>query len=188
MLRPLILVHLIAISLPACDASTRRPDPDAPAARVQKSPPLAISLASSATPPSNAPADDPALHRTYGAADMKLAPCAALLEDGSIEGKNCENGIVLYGPYANIPANTNVKVSFDIQPTSAASVACDVVSQVGSRFHAATDDAQIEAGKTKHVGFTIRIFEGTVGFENRIWVRTTGKTGFKITNMALQVP
>jgi len=188
MSRPLKLVYLIAILLPACDASTRRPDPDAPARPAEKVRSTGAASTSAASPPGPAPVDDPALHRTYAAADMKLATCATLLEDGTVEGKNCENGIVLYGPYASIPPNTNVKVSFDIQPTAAASVACDVVSQVGSRFHAATDDTPVEAGKIQHIGFTIRVFEGTAGFENRIWVRSSGKTDFKITNMALQVP
>jgi len=189
MTRFLALASLSLVIVTACDTDTRRPDPEVKAV---KSEPAAAPAKSAASPQASADApaavDDPALHRTYGAADMKLAACAKLLDDGTIEGHDCEKGIVLYGPYASIPKDVDVKISFDISSKAALSVGVDTVSQVGKRFHAAMEETPVEGGHTRHVGLTIHVFESTVGFENRIWLQSSSKASFKITNLALVVP
>jgi hypothetical protein len=126
------------------------------------------------------------LRRAYHASDIKLAPCAVLLEDKSIEAKDCANGIVTFGPYVSAPSNADISLSFDITSAEPIFVASDIVSG-GRNFHGALGLTAVTPGSKRHVGYKIHLFEVASGIEARIGVEATSPSTFNLSNLRIAI-
>lgn len=184
MFKSILALAAVLSFVVACDRRHDDPPSNSTAASV-----AGPASAASAVPSDEAPADDPALHRSYGPPDVKLVDCAKLSDDGVIEGHDCPDGIVIFGPYARVPRNVDLKVGFDITPESDMFFATDVVSKGGQAFHFVVDEEPVLAKRSRHVGYKVHLSEGTEGLESRIWVRSaSGKSSFKVANVSLVIP
>jgi hypothetical protein len=178
-----LFAAFIVLLLAACGDPSTIKDPHAkapsPAARTNALSPEAAGKRAS---------DDSALRRTYGISDIKLATCLTLLEDGSLEGKDCENGIVTYGPYVTAPAASDLFLSFDIKAAGTIQVASDVVSHGGEgATHAAIEAVRVKAGSATHLGYNVHFFEQATDIEARISIHAKAPTSFTITDIKLAV-
>jgi hypothetical protein len=134
-----------------------------------------------------APVDDPALHRTYGVADMRMHECMKVQPDGSVLGDNCPSAFVMFGPYLTSPPNADLKLTFDIESSSKLVVTSDVVSSLAKNFHGAMDDQEIAPRQARRIGYRIHFSRPAEGVEARLWVRGDGPSSFQISNFSLEV-
>ncbi len=174
------------VSLLACNKSPS-PDSSRPAATTPAVPGVAIASATLPTLPAKPSVDDKTLRRAYGPAELKLAKCASLEKDGTVLGKQCLSNYVVYGPYVNAPANSTLRISFDIQSDSPVLVKSDVSSEAGKRFHGEFDEHQIQAGEKHTLSYGIHLFEPATAVEARIGLRAENPVDVRITNLAVQV-
>jgi hypothetical protein len=136
---------------------------------------------------SSAAIDDSALRRSYGPSEMKFHECMMLQADGSIVGENCPSAFVLFGPYISAPNNSDVDLTFTIEPSNKIVMSSDIVSEVAKNFHAALRDEEIAPNEVRKVAYRVHFFQPVNGVETRLWIRGDGPTRFKIANFALDV-
>src|SRR5262245_42312418 len=81
-------------------------------------------LPASATAPGPAPSegaqraapavDDTKLRRQYGPIDMRTHQCVKR-QDATLQGRGCPAAIVVFGPYVDVPENSEVEFSFELR-------------------------------------------------------------------------
>jgi hypothetical protein len=148
--------------------------------------PLTVDDPSSTDDPKVA-GEEAALRRAYGASDMKMHPCAASQEDGSIVGKQCPSALVVFGPYVTVPSKSDVKLRFDIESPTSLRVMSDVLSNSAKQFHGAVEEQMIQAREKRTVSYRIHVFDAVRALETRIGIRTDAPVDFTITNLTLSV-
>jgi hypothetical protein len=165
-------------------------DPSGPAA-LDSVPGTAVAnpiLTSKPTPALALPSiDEKTLRRSYGAADMRLAPCAKLEKDGTIIGKDCPSNVVVFGPYVRTPGNANLWVTFELQADGPLTVTSDAVSEVGKRFHGLMNEQPVAKGEKRNLGFGVHMSEPASALEARIAIRAEGLARFTIRNLSIRV-
>jgi hypothetical protein len=132
------------------------------------------------------PAEDKALRRQYGPADMKYNPCVKR-KDATLQGRGCSSGIILFGPYVNVPANSEVELTLDIQSPSAIGIHSDMGSQVGKRALGAIAPQPIAANEKRRIGYKINMAQPDAAVETRVWLQTDSPVDFEITNLLVTV-
>jgi hypothetical protein len=137
-------------------------------------------------PDEEAPVDDPALRRTYGPLDMRFQDCTKGGADGSIEGTLCPNGCAVFGPYVAAPADSDVRVSFELHASSKLNVWSDVVSNIKQR-HGALEPQTMAAEDSRKFGYRIHLLQGVNALEARVWISAEAPASFKITNFSVSV-
>lgn len=161
----------------ACDtdpAVGRAPDV------VEAQQPAKVVAAASAKP-------DTAPRRVYGPGDFALDKCAKRA-GGDIVGAACGGGFTVFGPYVEAPANSDVEFVLEVEPSSDATVVADVVSDVGSVFHAATPPVLVKKGERRWTGVRVHLFSHATKLEARVAVNADGKpVDYKIRGLALNV-
>jgi hypothetical protein len=131
--------------------------------------------------------DDQALRRSYSSSDMKIHSCVRLQEDGSIVGKDCPSGIMVFGPYVSAPSNSNLRLQFEIESPTQISVMSDVLSASATQFHAALEEQVVEAQTRESFRYRIHLFGAARALEARIGLRSAGSADFTISNFLLNV-
>jgi hypothetical protein len=178
--------------LTACDAEgdkaalpSHGPAPATPPAAPAE--PAAPPPASASGPASTvSPEDEDKLRRKYGAADMKFNACVKL-QGGTLLGRGCPATIVVFGPYTNVPANSEIEFVFEIQATSPVEVYSDMFAQVGKRPLGSLVPQKIAANEKRRFGYRVNMAAADTAVESRIWVHGTGPADFDITNLSLTV-
>jgi hypothetical protein len=130
--------------------------------------------------------DDSSLRRAYAVPDMKLDACITVNADGSLVGKNCPAGCLVFGPYITAPANSDLSSSFEIESKSEMLVSSDVVSAGSATFHGSVNDQKVAPGQKSRLAQRLHIFQQAAGIETRLWVRAEHPTNFKL-QFALEV-
>lgn len=130
---------------------------------------------------------DSALHRAYELTEMRFNECAKLDADGALVGVKCSTGCVLFGPYAAVPKDSDLRLSFDIEAESPLILASDMVSDGGNKTHGTSPEHGIQAQVKRQLDHKVHFTETTAGIEARLWIRADNPTSFKITNFKLQV-
>lgn len=131
--------------------------------------------------------DDPALRRSYGAAEMKLNECMKVQADGSIVGEQCPSAFVMFGPYMTTPSNADVRLTMEIEAIDGLSVSSDIVSSLAGKFHGSVEDVELKPKEKRRVAYKIHLFNAADGVEARLWVKGAGPSNFRISDFALEV-
>ena len=180
-----LLASLVVLAV-ACD----RDPADVPSNPILP-PPTAIeassSEAASASVPEPAASNSAMLRRGYGPIDMKLNPCVSLEDDHTLVGKQCASGAVVFGPYANAPADADVDVAFEIETKTPLVLGADMVSNSAQQFHGALLEQQIDPGARRSFGYRVHLFKGVSGLESRLFVRASAPADFKIHSLVVTV-
>jgi hypothetical protein len=179
MAKPIALLFAVLI-LPACGESR-----EVNTAKAPKELPPPPPILTAAIPPTPA-ADDRALRRSYTGADIKLAACASLGEDGSIQAKGCSAGGLTFGPYIDVPANADVTFAFDVKSDEPLTIASDIVSQ-NKTLHAFVGPIAIVPGATRHLAYKVRFPERAASVEARIGIEAKKPISFKLNNLVIAV-
>jgi hypothetical protein len=106
----------------------------------------------------------------------------------SLKATNCKAGFVVFGPYTAVTEGSEVEVSFEVQATTAVTIATDMVSEMGTQFHAGINEQQIDAGTTRRLGYRVRMPKKASAFESRVFVKLDGgqqSASFQINDFAL---
>jgi hypothetical protein len=117
---------------------------------------------------------------------MKYNPCVKV-EGKTIQGRGCPATILVYGPYVDVPANSEIELSFEVQGPTRLGVYSDMSAQVGKRPLGALVPQQIPAGEKRKLGYRINMATADVTVEARIWLHALGPVDFDITNLSLIV-
>jgi hypothetical protein len=126
--------------------------------------------------------------RGYGGVDMRFNDCVTRREDQSLHGKNCPGGIIVYGPYVNVPASSDIDINFEIKSDGAADVFADVVARMGGETLGALNAQTVAPGEKRKLGYRIRVFSGKSTVESRIGlISSSGPVSFEITNYTMIV-
>lgn len=131
-------------------------------------------------------ADNAKLRRRYGPADMKYNPCVKVVGT-TIQGRRCPATILIYGPYAAVPANSALEFSFVLEGPTMLGVYSDMSAQAGARSLGALLPETLAAGEKRRLGYRINMATADVAVEARIWLHATGPVDFDITNLSLVV-
>ncbi|HTV17154.1 MAG TPA: hypothetical protein VMG12_00745 [Polyangiaceae bacterium] len=131
--------------------------------------------------------EDAELRRGYGVVDMRYEPCVIARGDQALQGEGCASGFLIYGPYVNVPAKSEVEITFDIQPTQRVEVYADIVSQMGKQALAGLNPQTIEAGVNQRLGYRVHIAKADQFVESRIGMRAATPVQFSITNYTMTV-
>lgn len=177
----------IAVLLPALIACQQRASADPP-------PPATVTATSALkahTSSDGASAalqeEEPELRRGYGIVDMRFEPCVTAQGDQALRGEGCASGFVVYGPYVNVPAMSEIEVTFDVQPSQKVEVYADIVSQMGKQSLAGLNPQTIEAGATQRLGYRVHVADANQFVESRIGVRSPTPAGFSLSNYTMIV-
>jgi hypothetical protein len=130
---------------------------------------------------------EPELRRGYGVVDMRFDECVRAQGDQALRGDACSNGFLIYGPYVNVPANSELEVTFDVLSSQTIDVYADIVSQMGKQSLAGLNPQTIEAGAPRRLGYRVNIFKPDQFVESRIGFRSPTPIGFAITNYTMTV-
>jgi hypothetical protein len=175
--------------LASCDAEGDK----AAAASHGQTPPKPVASADIVPPPVTTAApvpppaeDDAKLRRKYGLADMKYNPCVKV-EGGNLQGRACPATIVVFGPYASVPAKSEIEFAFDLQATSNVEVYSDMFAQVGKRALGSLVPQKIAANEKRRFGYRVNMDTADTAVEARIWVHGTGPADFDVSNLSLTV-
>lgn len=131
--------------------------------------------------------DDPELRRGYGVVDMRYEPCVTAQGDQALRGEGCAPGFLIYGPYVNVPAKSDVEVTFDVQPSQRAEIYADIVSQMGKQELAGLNPQVVEAGVTQRLGYRVHVANADQFVESRIGLRSATPVAFSISNYTMTV-
>jgi hypothetical protein len=131
--------------------------------------------------------DEPELRRGYGVVDMRYEPCVTAQGDQALRGEGCPSGFLIYGPYVNVPANSDVEVTFDVQPSQRVEVYADIVSQMAKQALAGLNPQVVDAGVTQRLGYRVHISNADQFVESRIGLRSATPVGFSISNYTMTV-
>jgi hypothetical protein len=134
-----------------------------------------------------APAVDDGLRRAHPLEEMKFSDCLTLGDDGTVTGKKCASGCMMFGPYLSVPTSSDVRLSFDIESDEAVIVGSDIVSQGGSYVHGAVEEQGLEADKKRHIAYRVHFFEPAAMIETRLWIRSDSTTDLELSNFTLEV-
>lgn len=138
--------------------------------------------------PDEFPEDSNQLRRGYGAVDMRLEACVARDDDAEmLVGKACTSGILVYGPYVSVPANSQVEISFEVRADRTVQVYADMVSQMGKQVLAGLNPQVIAAGQTQKLGYYVSMPKDDTNVESRIGVRTDDPVELVLTNLTMTV-
>jgi hypothetical protein len=128
-----------------------------------------------------------ALRKAYGLAEMKFNDCTKLNAEGALVGEDCTTGCILFGPYAAVPKNSDLRMAFDIESQGPLVVASDIVSDTGSKNYGTLEGQGIQPKSTRHIEYKVHFDETNAGIEARLWITADSPTDFKITNYNLEV-
>ncbi len=177
---------LLVATLAGCDHDVPGPEEvPKPLPTATASP--SLSAAAAATPRSVLTGDPALLRRGYGAVDMRFGDCVTRNVDGSLIGQACDPGTVVFGPYVEVPAESEVEISFEIKSEVAGEVYADLVSRMGQRLLAAIDPQPIAAGEERKLGYRVRLSVNESAVESRVGLRAPGKVGFLVKNYTVIV-
>jgi hypothetical protein len=129
----------------------------------------------------------PELRRGYGVVDMRFEACVTAQGDAALRGEACPPGFLVYGPYVNVPANAEIEVAFEIQPTQKVELYADIVAQMGKQGLAGLNSQVLEPGITYKLGYRVNTFRPDPFVESRIGFRAATPVGFTITNYTMTV-
>jgi hypothetical protein len=135
--------------------------------------------------PEAAASENPALRRAYGIGDMMLGTCAKRA-DSTIVGAKCGNGYVVFGPYVEVPANSEVRVTFELHALGKLEFSSDIVSNV-RQILGVLEAQSLAAGESRKLGYRIHLSEAAKALEARVWVSSEKPVDFEIKNLALTV-
>jgi hypothetical protein len=125
---------------------------------------------------------------TYDAAAFSKASCATGGGDGVISATRCPEGVVLFGPYAHVPAGSNVEFTFEIATDeSDLAMSSELVSAAGATFHGSIPYQKVEPGLRKWVGQRIYMFTAVDKLESRIRIHAKAGATFKLYDVALTI-
>lgn len=178
------LVTALALPLTACGHSAKA---DAPPKPTETTTGTLLAHPSSEGAEAALDQDDPELRRGYGVVDMRYEPCVTAQDDQALRGEGCPSGFLIYGPYVNVPAKSEVEVTFDVQPTQRVEIYADIVSQMGKHALAGLNAQVIEPGVTHRLGYRVHISRADRFVESRIGVRSPSPVGFSISNYTMTV-
>jgi hypothetical protein len=85
------------------------------------------------------------------------------------------------------PANSDVRVSYEIQSPEKIGVGGDMVSDVGKKLHGSMDEQSVGANELRKIGYSIHLFEPAKALEVRVGVHGIGPVDFKITNFNVTI-
>jgi hypothetical protein len=131
--------------------------------------------------------DEPDLRRGYGIVDMRFDACVKAEGDQALHGEACPGGFLIHGPYVNVPANAEIEVTFDVQPTEAVEVYADIVAQMGKQSLGGIKPHLLEAGIRRTFGYHLNVFRPDSFVESRIGFRSSASVEFLITNYTMTV-
>jgi hypothetical protein len=132
-------------------------------------------------------ADDADLRRAFAPNDMKLHGCVKLIDGATLVGTGCPSTFVVFGPYVRAPANSDVRVHFDIESRDVLKVVSDFVSSNAKQFHGATEDQILKPEVPATLGYRIHVFDSAAAVEARVGVQSNKPVNFTITNFALTI-
>jgi hypothetical protein len=157
-----------------------------PVASVTAAPASSATPAGSVAPVALSPGEDAKMRRKYGPADMKYDQCIKRV-DATLQGRACPSAIMVFGPYVNVPGNSEVEFSFEIQSPTGVDVYSDMGSQVGKRALGAISTQTLAANEKRRIGYKINMAQPDTAVETRIWVHGAGPVDFDITNLNVTV-
>lgn len=131
--------------------------------------------------------DDTAQRRGYGPVDMRFSPCVSRDGENLLRGQQCSPGILVYGPYVSVPANSQIEVSFDVQPAKTAEVYADTVSQMGKQVFGGLNPQTVAGGQAQRLGYFVSVTKADANVESRIGFRSGGDIDFVISNLTMTV-
>lgn len=131
--------------------------------------------------------DETELRRGYGIVDMRFEPCVAALGSQALNAAGCGSGFLIYGPYVNVPAKSDIEITFDIRPEQTLELYADVASQMGQRVLAGMNPQTVEAGTTRRLGYHVHVSTSDQYVESRLGIRSATPAGFSITNYTMTV-
>ena len=134
-----------------------------------------------------APTEDPPERRGYGPKDMSYHACAKAEEDDTVHGEHCPRGFAVFGPYVGAPENSDVEVSFEIQPSIDTGVYSDLVSNVGQTVHGALTEQSLHAKERRKLGYRVHFFSAASKLEARIALYADAPVDFQIYNLSVVV-
>lgn len=138
-------------------------------------------------PPADIDLDYPGLRRAYSPADMRLHPCASLMSDGSVVGRDCPAGVVLSGPRVVAPTHSDVRVRFEIESTGDVELVSDIVSDEERREHGRLDQLRVPAREARTISYGVHVFEAAPRVEARVAVRGRSQSDFSIRGLEIEV-
>lgn len=100
---------------------------------------------------------------------------------------DCGGGITVFGPYVEAPADSEVDFVFEIQPSADATIAADVVSDIGTIFHAGTPLLLVHASERRWAGVRVHLASHTSKLEARISVNAGKPVNYVIRGLSLDV-
>lgn len=130
---------------------------------------------------------DPELRRGYGIVDMRFEQCISAQGDSALRGESCPAGFLIYGPYVNVPANAEIEVAFEIQPSQKVEIYADIVAQMGKQALAGLNPQVLEPGVTHKIGYRVNTFRADPFVESRIGFRAATPVGFVLSNYTMTV-
>jgi hypothetical protein len=131
--------------------------------------------------------DDREERRGYGIVDMRHEACVKAQDDQTLRVENCPPGIVIYGPYVSIPANSEIEVAFDVEPSQKLEVYADVVSQMGKQIMAGLNPQTVEPASKTRLGYHLKVFQAEHDVESRIGFRGSEPGKFVVSNYTMTV-
>jgi hypothetical protein len=131
-------------------------------------------------------ADVPPRH-VYRSSDMLLNPCTRLDSAGAIVGKGCPGGFVVFGPYASISGNSDVRIRFEIESNAELVLSGDVVSNMAALHHGELGNQTIRPDAKRQLRYRANLPEGGEALEARIFLRPADDAEFKISNFEMAV-
>jgi hypothetical protein len=132
------------------------------------------------------PEEDAKLRRKFALAELKYNPCIKLKDD-VVQGRGCPSAIAVFGPYANVPGNSELELTFDIQSPTTIDVYSDMGSEGGKRELAALINQTLAPKEKRHFGYKVNMAQPDTAVEARIWVHGAGPVDFDITNLSVTV-
>jgi hypothetical protein len=130
---------------------------------------------------------DAALRRGYGTVDMRFDSCVKAEGELGLKGEACSPGFVIYGPYVDVPDNSEVEVSFEIRPEKRVEVYADIVAEMGKQTLAGLSPQVIEAGVNQRLGYRVSVFKRDSNVESRIGLRSAEPVQFVVSNLTMTV-
>jgi hypothetical protein len=130
---------------------------------------------------------DAELRRGYGVVDMRYDSCVTAQGDYALQGEGCASGFLIYGPYVNVPAKSEVEVIFNLQPSQSVEVYADIVSQMGRQALAGLSPQTLEAGVNRRLGYRVHISDADQFVESRIGLRSDTPVQFSISDYTMTV-
>jgi hypothetical protein len=122
----------------------------------------------------------------YGPADMKYKPCIRRVGD-TLVGRDCMAEILVYGPYADVPARSKVTLGFDVQGPGMLGVYSDMTARVGTKVLGSLTPLRVPRGEKRHVEYSVQVEQPETAVEARIWLHGRGPVDFDITNLSVSV-